>query len=151
MAYLKAPIIDKNNSRISAESCHGDVKAISVLYCTIPSVFTRRCLAAVEVKNMTMKTMNIFLNILLTSDADIKYSHSIFLYYKRMFWKQKCWKQMFEVKICKAKYPIVSKIVFSMFSYFSIVFCFTMLWFEIICFVLTFIILFLIFNDMSGL
>ena len=75
MAYLKAPIIDKNNSRISAESCHGDVKAISVLYCTIPSVFTRRCLAAVEVKNMTMKTMNIFLNILLTSDADIKYSH----------------------------------------------------------------------------
>ena len=64
------------------------------------------------------------------------------LYYKRMFWKQKFWKQMFEVKINKAKYHIVSKIVFSMFSYFSIVFCFTMLWFEIICFVLTFIILF---------
>ena len=75
MAYLKAPIIDKNNSRTSAESCHGDVKAISVLYCTIPLVFTRRCLAAVEVKNMTMKTMNIFLNILLTSDSDREYSH----------------------------------------------------------------------------
>ena len=64
-----------NNSRISEESRHGVVKAITVLCCTIPSVFARRCLAAVEVMNMTMKTMNIFLNILLTSDADIKYSH----------------------------------------------------------------------------
>ena len=66
---------NNSNSKISAESRHGDFKAITVLCCTIPPVFTRRCLAAVEVMNMTMKTMNIFLNILLTSDADIKYSH----------------------------------------------------------------------------
>ena len=66
---------NNSNSKISAESYQVVVKAITVLCCTIPSVFTRRCLAAVEVKNMTMKTMNIFLNILLTSDADIKYSH----------------------------------------------------------------------------
>ena len=75
VAYLKATIIDNSNCGISEESYQVVVKAISVLCCTIPSVFTRRCLAAVEVKNMTMKTMNIFLNILLTSDADIKYSH----------------------------------------------------------------------------
>ena len=66
---------NNSNSKISAESRHGDFKAITVLCCTIPSVFTRRCLVAAEVKNMTMKTMNIFLNILLTSDADIEYSH----------------------------------------------------------------------------
>ena len=54
-----------NNSRISEESRHGVVKAITLLCCTIPSVSTRRCLAAVEVKNMTTKIMNIFLNILL--------------------------------------------------------------------------------------
>ena len=64
---------NNSNSKISAESCHGDVKAITVLCCTIPSVSTRRCLAAVEVMNMTMKTMNIFLNILLTSDSDREY------------------------------------------------------------------------------
>ena len=75
VAYLKATIIDNSNCRISAESCQGVVKAITVLCCTIPSVFARRCLAAVEVKNMTMKTMNIFLNILLTSDSDREYSH----------------------------------------------------------------------------
>ena len=66
---------NNNNSRISEESRHGVVKAITLLCCTIPSVSTRRCLAAVEVKNMTMKTMNIFLNILLTSDSDREYSH----------------------------------------------------------------------------
>ena len=66
---------NNSNSKISAESRHGDVKAITVLCCTIPSVFMRSCLAAVEVKNMTMKTMNIFLNILLTSDSDKEYSH----------------------------------------------------------------------------
>ena len=63
MPLLFRNILDganNSNSRISAESRHGDVKAITVLYCTVPSVFTRRCLAAVEVKNMTMKTMNIF-------------------------------------------------------------------------------------------
>ena len=70
------PLFNNNsNSRISAESRHGNVKTITVLCCTIPPVFTRRCLAAVEVKNMTMKTMNIFLNILLTSDSDREYSH----------------------------------------------------------------------------
>ena len=70
------PLFNNNsNSRISAESRHGNVKTITVLCCTIPSVFTRRCLAAVEVKNMTMKTRNFFLNILLTSDCDIEYSH----------------------------------------------------------------------------
>ena len=66
---------NNSNSRISAESRHGVVKAITVLCCTIPSVFTRRCLAAVEVTNMAMKTMTIFLNILLTFDADREYSH----------------------------------------------------------------------------
>ena len=64
---------NNSNSRISGESRHGDVKAITVLCCTIPSVLTRRRLAAVEVKNMTMKIMNIFLNILLTSDSDNDY------------------------------------------------------------------------------
>ena len=78
MPLLFRNILDganNSNSRISAESCHGDVKAITVLYCTVPSVFTRRCLAAVEVKNMTMKTTNILLIILLTSDSDREYSH----------------------------------------------------------------------------
>ena len=66
---------NNSNSRISEESRHGVVKAITLLCCTIPSVSTRRCLAAVEVKNMTMKTMNISLNILLTSDSDREYHH----------------------------------------------------------------------------
>ena len=66
---------NNSNSKISAESRHGDVKAITVLCCTIPSVFTRRCLVAAEVKNMTMKTTNILLIILLTSDSDREYSH----------------------------------------------------------------------------
>ena len=78
MPLLFRNILDganNRNSRISAESRHGDVKAITVLYCTIPSVLTRRRLAAVEVKNMTMKTMNIIFFILLTSDSDREYSH----------------------------------------------------------------------------
>ena len=66
---------NNSNSKISAESRHGDFKAITVLCCTIPSVFTRRCLVAAEVKNMTMKTTNILLIILLTSDSDREYSH----------------------------------------------------------------------------
>ena len=66
---------NNSNSKISAESRHGDFKAITVLCSTIPSVFMRSCLAAVEVKNMTMKTMNIIFFILLTSDSDREYSH----------------------------------------------------------------------------
>ena len=158
MAYLKAPIIDKNNSRISAESCHGDVKAISVLYCTIPSVFTRRCLAAVEVKNMTMKTMNIFLNILLTSDADIKYSH-VFIRDFRPF----CFvlqTNVLKTKVLKTNVwseNMQGQISYSFKDCFFYVFIFqycfllynAMIWNNLFCFDFHYFIL--IFNDMSGL